>query len=220
MNRTLFPRFTIAAISIIGALALPAKAAVPIDRAEALFAGGCFWCTEADFEKLPGVLAAESGYSGGKKANPSYKEVSSGGTGHTEVVRVTYRPTVVSYAQLVAYFWRTIDPTVANQQFCDQGSQYRSAIFWQTPQEKQTAEASRNALLEGGRFKQIHTEISAAQPFYLAEAEHQDYYKVNPLRYSYYRSRCGRDERLRNLWGDEAGKIPAASQNLYVNGTN
>jgi peptide-methionine (S)-S-oxide reductase len=208
MNRAIF---ALTAISLIGVLAQPARAAVPNDRAEAVFAGGCFWCTEADFEKLPGVLAAESGYSGGKNANPSYKEVSNGSTGHTEVVRVTYKPSVVSYAQLVEYFWRTIDPTVVNRQFCDQGSQYRSAIFWRTPQEKQIAEDSRNTLLQSGRFKQINTEISAAKPFYLAEAEHQDYYKVNPLRYSYYRSGCGRDERLRSLWGDEAGKMPTVS---------
>lgn len=171
--------------------------------ATAVFAGGCFWCTESDFEKVPGVLAAESGYTGGKKVKPTYEEVSDGGTGHTEAVRVTYDPVQVNYAQLVEYFWRTIDPTVKNRQFCDVGSQYRSAIFWQTEEERAIAEKSRDALLSSRRFKEIHTEIVKASAFYPAEEYHQDYYKKNPIRYGYYRHGCGRDDRLKELWGEK-----------------
>ena len=185
-----------------GLHAIAADAPTAADKgATAIFAGGCFWCTESDFEKVPGVIAAESGYTGGKKTNPTYEEVSAGGTGHTEAVRVTYDPARVNYAQLVEYFWHTIDPTVRNRQFCDVGSQYRSAIFWQTEEERTIAERSRDALLASGRFKEIQTEIVKAGTFYPAEAYHQDYYKKNPLRYSYYRHGCGRDDRLKELWG-------------------
>lgn len=169
--------------------------------ATAIFAGGCFWCTESDFEKVPGVIDAQSGYTGGKAVNPTYEQVSAGGTGHTEAVRVTYDPARVSYAQLVNFFWRTIDPTVKNRQFCDVGSQYRSAIFWQTEEERTIAEKSRDALLASGKFKEIHTEIVQASAFYVAEEYHQAYYKKNPLRYNYYRHGCGRDDRLEDLWG-------------------
>jgi len=171
--------------------------------ATAVFAGGCFWCTESDFEKVPGVLAAESGYTGGRKANPTYEQVSDGGTGHTEAVRVTYDPARVNYAQLVEYFWHTIDPTVKDRKFCDVGSQYRSAIFWQTDEERAIAEKSRDALLASGRFKEVHTEIEKASVFYPAEEYHQDYYKKNPIRYGYYRHGCGRDDRLKELWGQK-----------------
>ncbi|MBP6711002.1 MAG: peptide-methionine (S)-S-oxide reductase MsrA [Propionivibrio sp.] len=171
--------------------------------ATAIFAGGCFWCTESDFEKVPGVIDAQSGYTGGKAVNPTYEQVSAGGTGHTEAVRVTYDPARVSYAQLVDFFWRTIDPTVKNRQFCDVGSQYRSAIFWQTEEERTIAEKSRDALLASGKFKEIHTEIVQASAFYVAEEYHQAYYKKNPLRYNYYRHGCGRDDRLEDLWGEK-----------------
>jgi len=171
--------------------------------ATAIFAGGCFWCLEADFEKLPGVIEAESGYTAGQVANPTYKQVGAGGTGHTEAVRVTYEPARVSYQQLVDYFWRHIDPTVKDRQFCDSGTQYRSGIYWRTESERKIAEASRDALLRGGKFAQIHTEIAAATAFYPAEEYHQDYYKKNPVRYSVYRSGCGRDARVRELWGDK-----------------
>jgi peptide-methionine (S)-S-oxide reductase len=185
-------------------MVLGGQQAVAADNpATAVFAGGCFWCTESDFEKVPGVLAAESGYTGGRKANPTYEQVSDGGTGHTEAVRVTYDPARVNYAQLVEYFWRTIDPTVRNRQFCDVGSQYRSAIFWQTDEERAIAEKSRDALLASGRFKEVHTEIEKASVFYPAEEYHQDYYKKNPIRYGYYRHGCGRDDRLKELWGQK-----------------
>jgi peptide-methionine (S)-S-oxide reductase len=168
--------------------------------ATAVFAGGCFWCTESDFEKLPGVTKAESGYTAGKTPNPTYQAVSAGHTGHTEAVRVTYDTDKVSYAQLVEYFWKTIDPTEKDRQFCDIGSQYRSGIYWGSAAERQVAEASRDALLKTGRFKTIYTELAPASTFYLAEDYHQDYYKKNSVRYHYYRLSCGRDAQLKRVW--------------------
>ena len=176
-------------------------AAEPTRTATAIFASGCFWCTESDFEKLPGVISAESGYIDGKTANPTYQEVSSGATGHTEAVRVVYDPARVTYPQLLDHFWKNVDPTVKNRQFCDVGNQYRSGIYWQTEAERKAAEESRDALLKSGWFKEIHTEIKAASTFYPAEGYHQDYYKKNPVRYGYYRHGCGRDARLQQLWG-------------------
>jgi peptide-methionine (S)-S-oxide reductase len=169
--------------------------------ASAIFAGGCFWCTESDFEKLPGVISAESGYIGGKTVNPTYQEVSAGRTGHTEGVRVVYDPTKVSYSVLLEYFWKTIDPTVKDQQFCDHGSQYRSAIFYDTEEQRSLIEASKAALLKAGPVKVIHTEIAKTSTFYPAEEYHQDYYKKNPIRYKGYRFNCGRDARLAEVWG-------------------
>lgn len=169
--------------------------------ATAIFAGGCFWCMEADFEKLPGVVRVESGYTGGKTANPSYEQVSMGSTGHTEAVRVFYDPARIDYRQLLDHFWRNVDPTVKDRQFCDVGSQYRSAIYWQNEAEREAAEGSRDALLKSGRFAQIHTEILPVVAFYPAEEYHQDYYKKNPIRYKFYRHGCGRDARLKELWG-------------------
>ncbi|MCK9259004.1 MAG: peptide-methionine (S)-S-oxide reductase MsrA [Azoarcus sp.] len=179
----------------------PSPEAGAAATASAIFAGGCFWCTESDFEKLPGVISAESGYTGGKQASPTYEQVSAGGTGHTEAVRVVYDPARVSYPQLVEYFWHTIDPTAKNRQFCDVGSQYRSGIYWQNESERKVAEASRDALLKSGKVPRIHTEIVAASAFYPAEEYHQDYYKKNPLRYNYYRRGCGRDAQLEKIWG-------------------
>ena len=177
--------------------AMPLKGA---PTATAVFAGGCFWCIEADFEKMAGVLEVESGYTAGKTNNPTYEDVSAGHTGHTEAVRVIYDPTKVTYPQLVAYFWRHIDPSVKDRQFCDVGSQYRSGIYWQNDAERLAAQASRDELLKSGRFKQIHTEIQPASTFYLAEDYHQNYYKKNSVRYSYYRLSCGRDARVKKLW--------------------
>jgi len=168
--------------------------------ATAIFAGGCFWCTESDFEKVTGVIAAESGYTAGKTPNPTYEAVSAGQTGHTEAVRVTYDPARVSYAQLVEYFWKTIDPSEKDRQFCDVGSQYRSGIYWGNEAERQIALASRDALQKTGRFKVIHTELAPASTFHLAENYHQDYYKKNAVRYNYYRLSCGRDIQLSRIW--------------------
>lgn len=169
--------------------------------ATAIFAGGCFWCLEADFEKLPGVIAAESGYTASKTPNPTYEQVSSGTTGHAEAVRVTYNTEKLTYPQLVDYFWRHIDPTARDRQFCDIGTQYRTGIYWQNEAERKVAEASRDALLKSGKVSKIHTEIIAATTFYSAEEYHQDYYKKNPARYASYRKGCWRDERLLEIWG-------------------
>ena len=187
------------------ALALSAlTAAAQAATATAVFAGGCFWCTESDFEKFPGVVQAESGYTGGKAANPTYESVSAGGTGHTEAVRVTYDPAKVTYAQLVEYFWRTIDPTEKDRQFCDVGNQYRSGIYWGSEAERTAAQASLAALQKSGQFKTIYTEVLPATPFYVAEDYHQDYAKKNPVRYNYYRLSCGRDAQLKRVWKSQA----------------
>ena len=183
----------------VGAADAPATKGAEVRTA--IFAGGCFWCIEADFEKLPGVVDVESGYTAGHTANPTYKQVSAGTTGHTEAVRVTYDPQKVSYQQLVDYFWRHIDPTVKNRQFCDVGSQYRSGIYWQNDAERKVVESSRDVLLATGKLPRIETEIAQASTFYLAEEYHQDYYKKNPLRYAYYRQGCGRDARVQQIWG-------------------
>jgi peptide-methionine (S)-S-oxide reductase len=185
------------------AQARPNASAAPVQTATTIFAGGCFWCVEADFEKLPGVLAAESGYIGGKTVNPTYEQVSNGSTGHTEGVRITYDPVKVSYSALLDHFWKNIDPTVKDRQFCDVGSQYRSALFYQNEMEKKAIEASKAAILKEGRIKEIHTEIAPATAFYLAEEYHQDYYKKNPVRYKFYRTSCGRDRRLAEIWGQK-----------------
>ncbi|MDD2932795.1 MAG: peptide-methionine (S)-S-oxide reductase MsrA [Methylotenera sp.] len=169
--------------------------------ATAIFAGGCFWCAEADFEKLAGVVMAESGYTGGQLQNPTYEQVSHGGTGHAESVRVTYNPKQVSYEKLLDYFWHHIDPTVKDQQFCDVGNQYRSAIFYQNEAQKKAAESSKAALERSGKLAHIYTEIVPASTFYPAEDYHQDYYKKNPIRYKYYRHGCGRDARVSEVWG-------------------
>jgi peptide-methionine (S)-S-oxide reductase len=170
--------------------------------ATAIFAGGCFWCVEADFEKLPGVIAAESGYTGGEEKNPTYQQVSAGRTGHAEAVRVRYDPAQISYGQLLTHFWRNIDPTVKNRQFCDNGAQYRTAIYYQNQAQREAALASRATLEKEKRFARIETEVTAAGTFYPAEQYHQDYYKKNPVRYKFYRHNCGRDARLRELWGE------------------
>lgn len=187
-------------MSVTASAAEPVSGAAPGRTATALFAGGCFWCLEADYEKLPGVLGVESGYTGGKTVNPTYKQVSAGGTGHAEAIRITYDPAKVSYPQLVEYFWRHIDPTAKDRQFCDVGTQYRSGIYWQNEGERKVAEASRDELLKSGKFQEIHTEIVAATAFYQAEEYHQGYYKKNPIRYAYYRRSCGRDARVQDLW--------------------
>jgi peptide-methionine (S)-S-oxide reductase len=161
---------------------------------------------EPPFDKLPGVISTTSGYIGGKVANPTYEQVSAGTTGHTEAVQIVFDPSKVSYAKLLDVFWHNIDPTVRDRQFCDQGSQYRSGIFFVDANQRRLAEESRAALEKNKPFKEpIVTEITMATTFYPAEAYHQDYYQKNPVRYSYYRARCGRDTRLKELWGERAG---------------
>lgn len=180
-------------------------APLPAGSEVAVFAGGCFWCTEADFDKVPGVLATTSGYTGGKTANPTYAEVSSHATGHAEAVKVVFDSRRVSYRQLVDYFWRTIDPTVKDRQFCDTGTPYRTAIFAITPEQLQVARDSRAALEKSKPFAgPIVTQLLMADDFYPAEVEHQNFHQINPLRYDFYRTGCGRDARLVQLWGELA----------------
>lgn len=188
-------------VAALAALGLAAATPVAAAEATAIFASGCFWCTEADFEKLPGVIEVESGYIGGRSANPSYQEVSAGTTGHAEAARIRFDPERIGYAQLLAHYWRNVDPTVKDRQFCDVGTQYRSAIFYLDEEQRRLAEASLDALRRSGRFPNVYTEVVAATTFYPAEAYHQDYYKKNPLRYNFYRQSCGRDARLAELWG-------------------
>lgn len=170
----------------------------------AVFAGGCFWCMESPFEKLDGVSEVLSGYTGGKKLNPTYKEVSAGGTGHTEAVEVHYNPMQISYEELLEVFWQQIDPTDAGGQFVDRGDQYRSGIYYLDDEQKLLAEASKQSLAASGRFnKPIVTEIVMAGKFYSAEEYHQDYHSKNPLRYKYYRYGSGRDKFLDQVWGKD-----------------
>jgi peptide-methionine (S)-S-oxide reductase len=191
------------AVGIVHAQTTTSPGSQPAEKqAVATFAGGCFWCVEEAFEKVPGVISAVSGYTGGTVANPSYEQVSSKKTGHAEAVRVTYDPSKVSYQSLVDWFWHNIDPVDAKGQFCDKGSPYRSAIFVHDEEQKKIAEASKKALEESGRFKEpIATEILPAGPFYEAEDYHQNYYKVNPVRYQFYKHGCGRAARLEQIWG-------------------
>ncbi|MCC6076887.1 peptide-methionine (S)-S-oxide reductase MsrA [Pseudomonas sp. GCM10022188] len=197
------PRWTLALLLVAaGQLGLPAKAADE-PGATAIFAGGCFWCMEADFDKVPGVLSTTSGYTGGRLANPSYEQVSAGGTGHLEAVLVRFDPMQTSYAKLLEVYWPNIDPLTSTGQFCDVGSQYRSAIFYADAEQQRQAEASKAALQASGRFtKPVVTEILPAGSFYPAEEYHQNYYQKNPLRYRFYRTTCGRDARLAELWGE------------------
>jgi peptide-methionine (S)-S-oxide reductase len=191
---------SIAAASVVVSLDTPTK---PKDGLEtAIFAGGCFWCTESDFDKVKGVVSTTSGYVGGKVENPSYEQVSAGGTGHAEAVLVKFDPEKISYAQLLKVYWLSIDPLTPNRQFCDGGSQYRSAIFYLNENQKKQAVAYKKSLEDRKFFKQpIVTEINAASTFYPAEEYHQDYHNKNPIRYNYYRSSCGRDARLEQVWG-------------------
>jgi len=167
----------------------------------AVFAGGCFWCTESDFEKVDGVIEVVSGYTGGHVPNPTYEQDSAGGTGHLEAIKVIYDPEKITYQKLLEIFWRHVDPTDAGGQFVDRGSQYRSAIFYATEEERRLAEATKNKLAASGPFKKpVATDILRLGPFYPAEAYHQDYYKKNPIRYNWYRSGSGRDRFLKEAW--------------------
>jgi peptide-methionine (S)-S-oxide reductase len=182
--------------------AMAAAPVVPPGAAKATFAGGCFWCMEPPFEKLAGVYSVTSGYTGGPQKNPRYEQVSSGGTGHTEAVQVVYDPTKVTYEKLLQVFWHNIDPTVRNRQFCDVGEQYRSAIFVHDAAQRKAAEASKAEIERTRTFEQpIVTPIQDAAEFWPAEEYHQDYYKKNAMHYKMYRMGCGRDARLKELWG-------------------
>jgi len=182
--------------------------APPVDTTgleRAYFAGGCFWCTESDFESVDGVVDARSGYAGGHVDNPTYEQVSAGGTGHAESIEVLYDPAKVTYEELLDVFWHSVDPTDAGGQFCDRGSSYRTAIFAAADAQLEAAQASKAALEKTKPFDApIVTEITRLEHFWPAEGYHQDFYKKNPLRYKFYRSGCGRDARVKKLWGDQA----------------
>ena len=183
----------------------PSFAQAPAKQAVATFAGGCFWCVEEVYDAVPGVISTTSGYMGGTKKNPTYEEVSAGVTGHTEVVQVVYDPSKVTYERLLEVFWRNIDPTVKNRQFCDAGTQYRSEIFVHDDAQRKAAEASKATIEKTKPFKEpIVTPVTSAGEFYAAEEYHQDYHRRNPVRYKYYKTGCGRDARLQQLWGKAA----------------
>ena len=179
-------------------------AALPDSLARATFAGGCFWCMEPPFEKLDGVVSVTSGYTGGTEVRPNYQAVASGRTSHAEAVEIIYEPDRISYDALLAVYWRNVDPTTAERQFCDRGRQYRPAIFYHGDAQAQAARASKAEIEASGRFERVVVAVEPAGAFYPAEDYHQDFYKKNPVRYETYRSGCGRDRRLRRLWG-EAG---------------
>jgi peptide-methionine (S)-S-oxide reductase len=208
--KTLMITGLLSACLILTTVSVPAKngdtlRSVP-HLEKATYAGGCFWCMEAPFYKLPGVVSVTVGYTGGQLKNPTYKEVSDGNTGHAESVQIVYDPLKISYEKLLDVFWHNIDPTVSDRQFCDVGNQYRSGIFYHTDSQRQLAEQSKASLEKSKPFKEkIATEIVLASEFYPAEEYHQHYYRKNPIRYKYYRSGCGRDRRLRELWGNAAG---------------
>ena len=191
-------------IFLIGTWSLhtTSQAAADVTQGKAYFAGGCFWCMEEAFEKVEGVSAVTSGYMGGTVVSPSYEAVSAGRTGHAEAVEVVYDPAKVSYQKLLDAFWLNVDPITPNAQFCDHGNQYRSAIFFQTDEEKRASDASKQAIEQSKRFTEpIVTQIVMASQFYPAEEYHQDFYKKNPIRYKYYKYSCGRAQRLETLWG-------------------
>jgi peptide-methionine (S)-S-oxide reductase len=195
------PRSLLAAAFLVHALACAGQQPDP-GRAVATFAGGCFWCMEPPYDALPGVISTTSGYMGGPRKNPSYEEVSSGATGHAEVVQVVYDPKKVTYEKLLEVFWKNVDPTVRDRQFCDIGSQYRTAIFYHTDEQRRLAEVSKRMLAKAKPFKDdIVTPVVPAGEFWRAEDYHQDFYVKNPVRYKFYRTGCGRDARLKQLWG-------------------
>ena len=188
----------------VALIAAPAcSASAEPEGARATFGGGCFWCMEPPFDEIDGVISTTSGYSGGPEKDPTYKQVSSGTTGHTEVVQVLYDPAKISYEQLLEVFWRNIDPTTENRQFCDWGSQYRTAVFFHDAEQGRLAQTCKQKIEESGRIDApIVTEITAFTAFYPAEEYHQDFYKKNPVHYKRYRTGCGRDDTLRRIWGE------------------
>lgn len=194
----------VAFVSCLAATAIQAEQGAGKPFAKATFAGGCFWCVEEAFQDLEGVVSVTSGYTGGQKTNPTYEEVSAGGTGHAESVEIVYDQSKIGYDRLLEVFWRNIDPTTPDQQFCDHGSQYRSAIFYHNEEQKRQAEESKKKVEGTKPFKEpVVTQIVPASTFYAAEEYHQDFYKKNPIRYKFYKHNCGRAKRLAQLWGSK-----------------
>jgi len=187
---------------LLGVMIMTMGTATANETETATFAGGCFWCMEHPFDELPGIISTTSGYTGGHQKKPTYQQVSAGTTGHTEAMQVVFDPKRISYAELLHVYWRNTDPTTANRQFCDVGTQYRPAIFYHSEAQKQAAESSKKALIQNKSFDgNIVTEITRASSFWPAEEYHQNYYLKNPIRYKFYRYNCGRDQRLEQLWG-------------------
>jgi|SRR3989344_1216526 len=205
--RITLSKFVATLAGLLLGVALAASATEPVAQgkatATAIFAGGCFWCMEPPYDKLPGVVATTSGYSGGQKVNPTYEQVSAGDTGHIEAVQIVFDPKKIGYEKLLEVFWRNVDPLDKGGQFCDRGSTYTTAIFYQSEEQKKLAEQSK-ATIEKKLGKAVVTAIRPAATFYAAEDYHQDYYQKNPLRYKYYRYSCGRDRRLEELWGKKS----------------
>ena len=203
MWKTIY-RSMLVCLILISSLHSTGATAATTERA--IFAGGCFWCMEQPFDTLPGVLSVMPGYTGGTKPNPTYQEVSAGATGHAEAVEIIFDPGKISYQKLLQVFWHNIDPTVADRQFCDIGNQYRAAIFYLSEQQHTLALTSKEQINKTKRFKEpVLTEIVPAGTFYRAEEYHRQYYKKNPFRYRFYRANCGRDKRLKELWGTVGG---------------
>jgi peptide-methionine (S)-S-oxide reductase len=201
MRRTILSLIAAATLAAVSGPATAQTGGTPQPQL-ATFAGGCFWCMESPFDKLDGVVSVTAGYTGGTKANPTYEQVSAGSTGHAESVQLKYDPAKIGYPKLLDVFWHNVDPVTSDAQFCDHGHQYRSAIFYHDEEQKRLAEASKAELAKSGRFKQpIVTEVVPAAMFWPAEDYHQHYYLKNPLRYKFYRTSCGRDRRLEELWG-------------------
>ena len=192
-------------LTVVAVLSLCAHTASAQQLDKAIFAGGCFWCVESDFDKVPGVVATISGYTGGKTENPTYEQVSADGTGHYEAVEITYDPAKVGYEAMLTAFWHSVDPTDGGGQFCDRGQSYQTAVFVANEKQRDAAEASKKAV-QKILGKPIVTPILAAAPFYAAEDYHQNYYKNNPVRYRYYRWGCGRDKTVKQVWGEHAYK--------------
>jgi peptide-methionine (S)-S-oxide reductase len=204
-KRTIFAYLSFFLISVLTIPAFSASAETKmLETSKAIFAGGCFWCMEPPFDKIDGVISTTSGYTSGHQKDPTYKQVSAGGTGHTEAIEIVFDPQKVSYEKLLEVFWLNIDPLNGKGQFCDFGSQYRTGIYYINDEQQKLAEKSREEIIEK-LGKLVATELKAASKFYPAEDYHQNYYQVNPVRYNYYRWSCGRDNRLRELWGDQAG---------------
>lgn len=174
-----------------------------ITQEKATFAGGCFWCMQPPFDKAQGVISTTVGYTGGHLVDPTYEQVSSGGTGHSEAIEILYDPSKITFPQLLEIFWVNIDPTVRNRQFCDVGDQYRSEIYFHNKEQQEFAMASKDSLITSGKLDKVETQIIEASKFYPAEEYHQDYYKKNPIRYKFYRYNCGRDKRLAQLWDNK-----------------
>ncbi len=206
MENALFTaRSLLRALFVFAAFGAAPVLAADEEREVAIFAGGCFWCVESDFDTVPGVLTTVSGYTGGLLIDPTYRQVTAGGTGHREAVKIEYDPKTVTYETLLEIFWRSVDPTDAGGQFCDRGQSYETAIFAVSPEQQAAAEASKKKLEESGVLdKPVVTPIAQAGEFYPAEDYHQDYYKKNPVRYKVYRFRCGRNARVEAVWGEEA----------------